>query len=61
MFIALGGSDNAQSADRLVGIHSAIAVTQSLPVVAREAGLFKKNFKTYEAGASAEVQAAGPV
>jgi phosphoenolpyruvate carboxykinase (ATP) len=24
------------------------------------AGLFKENFKTYEAGASAEVKAAGP-
>lgn len=25
------------------------------------AGLFKENFKTYEAGASSEVKAAGPV
>jgi phosphoenolpyruvate carboxykinase (ATP) len=25
------------------------------------AGLFKDNFKTYEAGASAEIKAAGPV
>ena len=25
------------------------------------AGLFKENFKTYEAGASAEIKAAGPV
>ena len=48
MFIALGGSDTAQSADRLVGIHSAIAVTQSLPVIAREAGLFKKNNLDFE-------------
>jgi ABC-type nitrate/sulfonate/bicarbonate transport system substrate-binding protein len=48
MFIALGGVDTAQSADRLVGIHSAIAVTQSLPVIAREAGLFKKNNLDFE-------------
>lgn len=34
--------------DKLVGIHSAIAVTQSLPVLAREAGLFKKNNLDFE-------------
>jgi len=34
---------DVHGADRLVGIHSAIAVTQSLPAIAREAGLFKKN------------------
>jgi NitT/TauT family transport system substrate-binding protein len=48
IFVAFGGSDNAHSADRLVGIHSAIAVTQSLPVIAREAGLFKKNSLDFE-------------
>ncbi len=35
-------------AERLVGIHSAIAVTQSLPAIAREAGLFKKNNLDFE-------------
>ncbi len=35
-------------AERLVGIHAAIAVTQSLPAVAREAGLFKKNNLDFE-------------
>ncbi len=43
-------ADNARclAADRLVGIHSAIAVTQSLPAIAREAGLFKKNNLDFE-------------
>src|SRR5215207_2650278 len=46
--IAIAGSDNARAADRLVGIHSAIVVTQSLPAIAREAGLFKKNNLDFE-------------
>jgi len=48
LLVAVGGSHNAESADRLVGIHSAIAVTQSLPSIAREAGLFKKNNLDFE-------------
>lgn len=48
VFVALLQSVAARAADRLVGIHSAIAVTQSLPVVAREAGLFKKNNLDFE-------------
>ena len=32
-----------------------------LTAAAALAGLFKNNFKTYEAGASADVKAAGPV
>lgn len=36
------------AADKLVGIHSAVAVTQSLPAIAREAGLFKKNNLDFE-------------
>ena len=48
LFIAFANSDQADSADRLVGIHSAIAVTQSLPAIAREAGLFKKNNLDFE-------------
>jgi NitT/TauT family transport system substrate-binding protein len=47
-FMAFVGSKDARSADRLVGIHSAIAVTQSLPAIAREAGLFKKNSLDFE-------------
>jgi len=39
---------DAYSADRLVGLHSAIAVTQSLPAIAREAGVFKKNNLDFE-------------
>ena len=48
LFIAFANSDQLYSADRLVGIHSAIAVTQSLPAIAREAGLFKKNNLDFE-------------
>ena len=48
IFMACVGSDDARSADRLVGIHSAIAVTQSLPAIAREAGLFRKNNLDFE-------------
>jgi ABC-type nitrate/sulfonate/bicarbonate transport system substrate-binding protein len=33
----------AFSADKLIGIHSAIAISQSLPWIAREAGIFRKN------------------
>lgn len=47
-FMAFVGSKDARSADRLVGIHSAIAVTQSLPAIAREAGLFRKNNLDFE-------------
>lgn len=31
------------AADKLVGIHSAIAISQSLPWIAREAGIFRKH------------------
>ena len=48
LFIAFASADRAYSAERLVGIHSAIAVTQSLPAIAREAGLFKKNNLDFE-------------
>ncbi len=33
---------HAVGADKLVGIHSAIAISQSLPWIAREAGIFRK-------------------
>jgi NitT/TauT family transport system substrate-binding protein len=33
----------AAAADKLVGIHSAIAISQSLPWIAREAGIFRKH------------------
>jgi NitT/TauT family transport system substrate-binding protein len=33
----------ATAADKLVGIHSAIAISQSLPWIAREAGIFRKH------------------
>ena len=36
-------SIQALAADKLVGIHSAIAISQSLPWIAREAGIFRKN------------------
>lgn len=39
---------DAYGVDRLVGLHSAIAVTQSLPAIAREAGVFKKNNLDFE-------------
>ncbi len=34
--------------DKLVGLHSAIAVSQALPTIAKEAGLFKKNNLDFE-------------
>jgi ABC-type nitrate/sulfonate/bicarbonate transport system substrate-binding protein len=34
---------SALAADKLVGIHSAIAISQSLPWIAREAGIFRKH------------------
>ncbi len=37
-----------RGADKLVGLHSAIAVSQSLPWIAREAGIFKKNNLDFE-------------
>ncbi|HLN87179.1 MAG TPA: hypothetical protein VK200_11965 [Candidatus Limnocylindrales bacterium] len=33
----------AAAADKLVGIHSAIAISQSLPWIARDAGIFRKH------------------
>jgi hypothetical protein len=32
--------NGAAAADKLVGIHSAISISQSLPWIAREAGIF---------------------
>ena len=34
---------NAAGADKLVGIHSALAISQSLPWIARDAGIFRKH------------------
>ena len=48
LFILVSGAVDVHGAERLVGIHSAIAVTQSLPAIAREAGLFKKNNLDFE-------------
>ncbi|MGH7871029.1 MAG: hypothetical protein ACREQO_02290, partial [Candidatus Binatia bacterium] len=42
VFISLlGVSTLARAADKLIGIHSARVLSQSLPWIAREAGLFK--------------------
>ena len=46
MFVSFLSSchfDRAAAADKLVGIHSAIAISQSLPWIAREAGIFRKH------------------
>jgi len=40
--LALESSSVAWSADRLIGLHSAQVMSQSMPWIAREAGLFKK-------------------
>ena len=42
-FLFVVSSIQALAADKLVGIHSAIAISQSLPWIAREAGIFRKN------------------
>ena len=42
LLIVASSSLAVSAADKLVGIHSAIAVSQSLPIIAREAGLFRK-------------------
>jgi ABC-type nitrate/sulfonate/bicarbonate transport system substrate-binding protein len=34
---------SAAAADKLIGIHSAIAISQSLPWIARDAGIFRKH------------------
>jgi NitT/TauT family transport system substrate-binding protein len=44
----VGVMDIARAADKLVGLHAAMAVSQSLPAIAREAGLFKKNNLDFE-------------
>jgi ABC-type nitrate/sulfonate/bicarbonate transport system substrate-binding protein len=38
----IGGPRHVWSADRLIGLHSAQVLSQSMPWIAREAGLFKK-------------------
>ena len=45
--VALGGvwlygAESAHAADRLVGLHSAQVMSQSMPWIAQEAGLFKQ-------------------
>ena len=39
---------DVSAAERLIGLHSAIAVSQSLPWIARESGIFKKNNLDFE-------------
>ena len=41
--LALLPLHNAAGADKLVGIHSALAISQSLPWIARDAGVFRKH------------------
>ena len=40
---AVLSTGTTRAADKLVGIHSAIAISQSLPWIAREAGIFRKH------------------
>lgn len=39
---------DVSAAEKLIGLHSAIAVSQSLPWIARESGIFKKNNLDFE-------------
>ena len=41
--VAVFGQSRSHGADKLIGLHSAPAVSQSLPWIAREAGAFKKH------------------
>ena len=41
--VAVFGQSRSHGADKLIGLHSAPAVSQSLPWIAREAGVFKKH------------------
>jgi ABC-type nitrate/sulfonate/bicarbonate transport system substrate-binding protein len=41
-FLAVFASDWVSAADRLIGLHSAQVMSQSMPWIAQEAGLFKK-------------------
>ena len=41
--VKLSSPSVAAAAEKLVGIHSAIAISQSLPWIAREAGIFRKH------------------
>jgi ABC-type nitrate/sulfonate/bicarbonate transport system substrate-binding protein len=43
VFLAVFSSDLAYTADRLTGLHSAQVMSQSMPWIAQEAGLFKKH------------------
>src|SRR5262245_2700528 len=42
IFLLLAVSQSISAADKLIGIHSARVLSQSMPWVATEAGLFKK-------------------
>jgi len=42
-FVAVFAQSRSHGADKLIGLHSAPAVSQSLPWIAREAGAFKKH------------------
>ena len=48
VFVLVSAPSVATSADKLVGLHSAMAVSQALPAIAREAGIFKKNGLDFE-------------
>jgi len=41
--VAVFAQSRSHGADKLIGLHSAPAVSQSLPWIAREAGVFKKH------------------
>src|SRR5258708_10133175 len=41
--VAVFAQSPSHGADKLIGLHSAPAVSQSLPWIAREAGVFKKH------------------
>jgi NitT/TauT family transport system substrate-binding protein len=48
VFVTALFSVTCDAADKLVGLHAAMAVSQSLPAIAREAGVFKKNNLDFE-------------
>jgi hypothetical protein len=42
LFLLASGTVQAWSADKLIGIHSARVLSQAMPWIAQDAGLFKK-------------------
>ena len=60
LFVELTGASEEQARSVIIHLDLYNLTPESDATARKFAGLFRENFKTYEAGASSEVKAAGP-